>query len=477
MAKAAGGEYRLLVLDGHNSHLTYPFCAFSEARKIIILCLPPHTTHRLQPCDVGVFGPLASSWRKEVNDRSARNDAITFRNFLRVYSVARSRSVHPNSITSAWEKAGLWPVNPNRIEDNAYEPAKLTTSQSAQPIPATLPGLLTACDDMEQLTPPSLPPSASTSGSSGPATPMAMPYCLTGRAAAPPRGASVAVLLQYISTQNAQLDECTDALSGQHAQMRLMDRENGDLRQMLFTRPQKSNKRTDLTDVAAGGRHMTAKEVVDALAYRDWQSSMKAVFAQASPIFKQRKQAIGAHYRAVKAAAVRAEAAAVKAAATAETTAAVQAVKRAKAAAKKAASAERKAKEEREKTARKAQRAADKVVRDAKKLAEEERKADAKEERKRKAAAKSKTKARRATNGKRKRASSDSDDADSDDDDDSEEDGDIPAAGGEAYIAPEAIAVVARPPPKPRPVTRASKVQRTQNEEDVSGATHGMDTS
>lgn len=55
--------YRLLILDGHNSHCTYQFCKFAFDHNIIIICLPAHTTHALQPCDVGVFGPLASSWK------------------------------------------------------------------------------------------------------------------------------------------------------------------------------------------------------------------------------------------------------------------------------------------------------------------------------------------------------------------------------------------------------------------------------
>src|SRR6266699_4727613 len=59
--------YRLLILDGHNSHCTYRFCKFAKEHNIIIICLPSHTTHVLQPCDVGVFGPLASSWKAQVN--------------------------------------------------------------------------------------------------------------------------------------------------------------------------------------------------------------------------------------------------------------------------------------------------------------------------------------------------------------------------------------------------------------------------
>ncbi|KAF8234781.1 DDE-domain-containing protein [Tricholoma matsutake] len=59
MRPEAPEEYCLLILDRHNSHCTYPFIKFSAEHHIIIICLPSHTTHALQPCDVGVFGPLA----------------------------------------------------------------------------------------------------------------------------------------------------------------------------------------------------------------------------------------------------------------------------------------------------------------------------------------------------------------------------------------------------------------------------------
>jgi hypothetical protein len=61
-------DYRLLILDGHNSHCTFRFSHFAEQHHILILCLPSHTTHALQPCDVGVFGPLATYWAAEVSE-------------------------------------------------------------------------------------------------------------------------------------------------------------------------------------------------------------------------------------------------------------------------------------------------------------------------------------------------------------------------------------------------------------------------
>jgi len=52
------GACRLLLLDGHGSHCTREFISYCDEKKIIPFCLPPHTTHLLQPLDVVVFQPL-----------------------------------------------------------------------------------------------------------------------------------------------------------------------------------------------------------------------------------------------------------------------------------------------------------------------------------------------------------------------------------------------------------------------------------
>ena len=50
--------------------------------KIIIICLPSHTTHALQPCDVGAFGPLAQSWKRVVTLASQSLITIKKNNLL-----------------------------------------------------------------------------------------------------------------------------------------------------------------------------------------------------------------------------------------------------------------------------------------------------------------------------------------------------------------------------------------------------------
>lgn len=52
------GQYRLLLVDGHNSHYTRGFLRYARENNIAVLCYPAHTTHVYQGLDVAVFGAL-----------------------------------------------------------------------------------------------------------------------------------------------------------------------------------------------------------------------------------------------------------------------------------------------------------------------------------------------------------------------------------------------------------------------------------
>ncbi|KAH8923886.1 DDE-domain-containing protein, partial [Atractiella rhizophila] len=55
----------LLIVDGHGSHSSALIIRYvwEHLHNIVhIICLPPHTTHKLQPLDVGVFGPIGKAW-------------------------------------------------------------------------------------------------------------------------------------------------------------------------------------------------------------------------------------------------------------------------------------------------------------------------------------------------------------------------------------------------------------------------------
>jgi hypothetical protein len=158
-ARNKSNGYHLLILDSHNSHCTYKFCKFAADHCIIVICLPSHTTHALQPCNVGVFGPLAACWKSEVNKASREHTPITKQNLLVYYNTARRRAFQPFTILSAFAKTGIWPVNTRAIPPEAFEPSLNTTTQSTQPLPAVLPPLLVPIAEAQ----PTPSPSASSS--------------------------------------------------------------------------------------------------------------------------------------------------------------------------------------------------------------------------------------------------------------------------------------------------------------------------
>ncbi|XP_047135339.1 uncharacterized protein LOC124812561 [Hydra vulgaris] len=52
-------EYKiLLILDNHSSHLHFETLNLAKENRIVIFSFPPHSSHKLQPLDVSVFGPL-----------------------------------------------------------------------------------------------------------------------------------------------------------------------------------------------------------------------------------------------------------------------------------------------------------------------------------------------------------------------------------------------------------------------------------
>src|SRR5437016_5626641 len=74
-ASLTTGLPRLLILDGHGSRITYEFARYCDEHDILLLCLPSHSTHLLQPLDVGLFSPYQHFYDQAVDDymRSGQN--------------------------------------------------------------------------------------------------------------------------------------------------------------------------------------------------------------------------------------------------------------------------------------------------------------------------------------------------------------------------------------------------------------------
>jgi hypothetical protein len=72
----AGNRRRLLIVDGHSSHVNLKFIEWADNNRILVLILPPHSTHRLQPLDVGLFSPLATAYSNQISKLMANSFGV-----------------------------------------------------------------------------------------------------------------------------------------------------------------------------------------------------------------------------------------------------------------------------------------------------------------------------------------------------------------------------------------------------------------
>ena len=77
----------LLVLDGHGSHIVVQTIEEVNKLGIDLLTLLSHTTQRLQPLDVSVFGPFKTYFRSEQASWMAKNPRLEVK-MLELYELA-----------------------------------------------------------------------------------------------------------------------------------------------------------------------------------------------------------------------------------------------------------------------------------------------------------------------------------------------------------------------------------------------------
>ena len=138
------GSHRLLILDGHNSHRTIDFDNYCKNNNIIPLCMPAHSSHILQPLDVGCFGPLKASYGKEI-EKMMRTQIthITKNDFFPAFKRAFHATMGPKNVQSGFRATGLVPYDPEKVisgldfKPRTPTPSNSRPTSSASTIPNT----------------------------------------------------------------------------------------------------------------------------------------------------------------------------------------------------------------------------------------------------------------------------------------------------------------------------------------------------
>ena len=106
------GSRRLLILDGHESYNSLEFRQLCKEKQIITICMLAHSSHLLQPLNIGCFSPLKKAYGQEVK-KLMRNyiNHITKLEFLPAFYAAYQASITKDNICVGFRAAGLVPYN------------------------------------------------------------------------------------------------------------------------------------------------------------------------------------------------------------------------------------------------------------------------------------------------------------------------------------------------------------------------------
>ena len=90
--------------------------------NVTILCLPPNTSHALQPLDVAVFWAFKAIYAEEweIWFRNTRHKAIDKPSFPALLKKVWER-LDPQHVVAGFRKSGLYPFNPNALDDKIIQ--------------------------------------------------------------------------------------------------------------------------------------------------------------------------------------------------------------------------------------------------------------------------------------------------------------------------------------------------------------------
>ncbi|XP_062566908.1 uncharacterized protein LOC134229216 [Saccostrea cucullata] len=112
----------LLLYDGHRSHFSPALIDWAIDQDIILYVLPPHTSHILQPMDVGCFGPFSKIYGNECHKfQRTHAGSVNKYNICNLACKAYTAALSPNNLRGAFRRTGIFPFDPSVVSlGNAF---------------------------------------------------------------------------------------------------------------------------------------------------------------------------------------------------------------------------------------------------------------------------------------------------------------------------------------------------------------------
>ena len=116
-----------LLVDGHSSHMILDLIDLARENNIILFCLPPHTTHLLQPLDVSVFKSLKDHFYRSLRAFCfvKRNVVVSKKEFASVVKEPFEKAFSISNVKAGFKKCGIYPFDPNVIDQSKLKPSEM----------------------------------------------------------------------------------------------------------------------------------------------------------------------------------------------------------------------------------------------------------------------------------------------------------------------------------------------------------------
>jgi len=134
---------QVLILDGHDSHNFIELIDAAIENNIIIIELPAHTSHWLQPCDRTVFGPFKRAYRNACDELMSMfpGTLVSRSTFCGLLKRAWEEAVTSANIQSGFRACGLYPFSPDSIPPEAFLHNELYSSTTSNVTETVLPAI------------------------------------------------------------------------------------------------------------------------------------------------------------------------------------------------------------------------------------------------------------------------------------------------------------------------------------------------
>ena len=118
----------ILVVDGHATHKSLAAIEYARDNSVIMISLPPHSTHHMQPLDKTIFGPLKTAYNAACDKWMVSHPGrrISTYDQAELFCEAYLKAASMRNAISGFASCGLWPLNPDIFQDMHFAPSMIT---------------------------------------------------------------------------------------------------------------------------------------------------------------------------------------------------------------------------------------------------------------------------------------------------------------------------------------------------------------